>query len=172
MHIKIKGQELKLILFLSLSYAVAGLCGAYLIEYYQKAPPCSLCIYQRFVLGTVIVCFPFVWMLFQKYPYRKDYVIIPLIYLISFVLAAYHSGVEQHIFPAPSQCRGNLMQHGGDVNLLRDLLLQQDIVPCDKVSWRLFGLSMATHNALGSLCLVLIWGYVLWQKRYAGERYS
>ena len=164
MDIKIKGRELQFILVLSLFYAVGGLCGAYIIEYSQKASPCSLCIYQRLVLSAIIVCFPFVWTLLKKYPHTKVYGTIPLLYLIGFGLAAYHSGVEQHIFPAPSQCRGNLMQHGEDVNLLRDLLLQQDIIPCDVISWRLFGLSMATHNALGSLCLVLAWVYVWWKK--------
>lgn len=161
----IKGKELKLILLLSFMYAAGSLGGAYFIEYYQEMPPCALCIYQRIVLGTIAVCFFFIWFLFHKYPGKAFYLLIPFIYLINFSIAFYHVGVEQHVFPAPSQCRGNLGQYGEDVDSLRNFLLQQEIIPCDEVSWRLFGLSMATCNMLASGGLLLMWGYVLWRQR-------
>jgi disulfide bond formation protein DsbB len=166
----IKGKELQFVLMLSFVYAVGSLGGAYFIEYYQGMPPCALCIYQRIALGAVALFFPFIWFLFQRYPGKAFYLFIPFIYLINFGISLYHTGVEQHIFPAPSQCRGNLGQHGGDVDLLRNLLLQQEVIPCDEVSWYLFGLSMATYNMLASGGLLLIWGYVLRQQRKIKRR--
>ena len=154
----------------SVLYAACGLMGAYAIEYFLQKTPCILCVYQRYVLMAVLAYTPFIWMLGKKWMYPKLYLVFPFFYFVNAVIAGYHSGVEQHIFPALEQCRATPIPHGADINVLRDFLLEKPVVPCDKISWQLFGLSMATYNFLGSSGLVFVWSLVLRREKKPKHR--
>jgi disulfide bond formation protein DsbB len=160
-----KKNHLRDILLLSGVYALCSLAGAYFVEYYQGIKPCSLCTYQRAILACVVASFPFVWILFQKFPHKKYYLLLPFLYLLNFSIATYHVGVENHLFPSLAQCGPKLKGPSKDIDSLRNSLLQEETVPCDLVPWRLFGLSMAAYNALFSLFFLGYWGYGLWYQR-------
>jgi disulfide bond formation protein DsbB len=68
-------------------------------------------------------------------------------------LGIYHTGVERDWWEGPSSCTGSGGLDAGN-------LLATDgpaLVMCDQVAWDLFGISMASWNALASFGLMAIW---------------
>ena len=71
-------------------------------------------------------------------------------------LGAYHTGVERGWWPGPDSCTAPDLG-SMDAGALVDQLLATEVVLCDEVAWQMFGLSMASWNALASLALALLW---------------
>ena len=71
-------------------------------------------------------------------------------------IGVYHTGVERGWWLGPSSCSS-----GGDLAGSADDLLNQimaaPLVRCNEVAWSLFGISMASWNAIFSFALALIW---------------
>ena len=76
--------------------------------------------------------------------------------LTSALTGLYHSGVEQNWWEGPSSCTAQPL---GDLTAAEALakILAAPVVRCDEIPWGLFGMSMASWNAVVSLLLVLIW---------------
>jgi disulfide bond formation protein DsbB len=68
-------------------------------------------------------------------------------------MGTYHAGVEWGFWPGPTACTGTGL--GVDFNQLNDINAAR-VVPCDKVQWTLFGISLAGYNALISLGIVVL----------------
>ncbi|MHC0052922.1 disulfide bond formation protein B [Actibacterium sp. D379-3] len=134
--------------------SLALLLGAFGFQYIGGLPPCELCIWQRWphagaiAIGAVAL----IW----------NSRIVPVLGALAALTTAgiglYHTGVERAWWPGPSSCTG-----GGGLGGLSgsDLLSITDVpkvVMCDQVAWQMFGLSMASWNALGSFALVILWG--------------
>jgi disulfide bond formation protein DsbB len=66
-------------------------------------------------------------------------------------LAFYHVGVEEHWWGSIAACGGELAT--GEVGDDLRALSPADLKPCDRVDWRLFGLSLAGYNAVFSTLL-------------------
>ena len=126
----------------------ALLAGAYTFQAFGY-PPCQMCYWQRWphfaavgvgVLATLIPA--------RVWPYLGA-----LAAATTSVIGVYHTGVERDWWEGPTSCTG------GGLDLTGDLLstLGDRLIMCDKVSWELFTLSMASWNALFSAGLVLIW---------------
>jgi disulfide bond formation protein DsbB len=71
--------------------------------------------------------------------------LISLIFAVGSVLGAYHSGVEYHLWPGPSDCTGPL-DHAGSINDFLNQLKTVRVVRCDEVELRVFGVSLAVWN--------------------------
>lgn len=126
----------------------ALLAGAYTFQAFGY-PPCQMCYWQRWphfaavgvgVLATLIPA--------RVWPYLGA-----LAAATTSVIGVYHTGVERDWWEGPTSCTG------GGLDLTGDLLSTSGdrLIMCDKVSWELFTLSMASWNALFSAGLVLIW---------------
>lgn len=128
----------------------ALLAGAFLFQSLGYAP-CQMCIWQRWPHAIAVVIG-----LFAVTVSRHERVFAALGALAALTTAlvgAYHTGVERDWWDGPSSCSGN-----GAINTTD--LLNTNIAPivmCDDVVWSLFGLSMASYNALISLVLIAIW---------------
>jgi disulfide bond formation protein DsbB len=129
---------------LALSLAVIG----YVLfsQYVQGFQPCELCLRERWpwyfaiwlgAIGVVV-------------PTRGLLALIGIVFLMGAGFAGHHAGVEQHWWAGPSACTGGA-SGARTVDELRAFLHAQKVVQCDVVSWRLFGLSMATYNFLVSM---------------------
>ena len=162
---ELKWRSLEGVLCLSALYGLGTLWAGSLIIHYWKVQPCFLCYSQRLILMAATLGAFIAWQLLKKFPQKKFYLLIPLLYTLNLGVAFYHSGVERHVFPAPSQCGGDALVYDGDADKLRALLIEKETIPCDKISWSLGGLSMANYNALCSLIVLGLWGYVLTRKR-------
>ena len=132
--------------------SAALLAGAYIFQALGY-PPCAMCLWQRWPHFAAIAIGVIAW--------KVRSVLLPILGALAAAttsaIGVYHTGVERDWWEGPTSCTGT----GGGLDGLSgaDLLSVTGprVVMCDQVSWELFGLSMASWNALFSAGLVLIW---------------
>ncbi|MCB1361885.1 MAG: disulfide bond formation protein B [Rhodobacter sp.] len=133
--------------------SAALLAGALFFQYVVGLAPCELCILQRwphlvaFILGVIVWFFPAVWIMGLG----------ALAAATASGLGVYHTGVERGWWQGPTTCSGS-----GDITQLSpqqllDQILAAPVVRCTDVAWEMFGLSMASWNAILSLGLAGLW---------------
>ncbi len=140
-----------LLCMLALASATA-LGGAYIAQYYFGLHPCHLCLLQRYPYMAVVVLAA----LGTQLPVRAQRWIILLctvLFLLDAGIAAYHAGVEWHLFPGPDSCT---TQGGADsLEALRKQISGAPLVACDQPQAELFGLTFAAWNALYAASLAI-----------------
>ena len=139
-----------IILLSILSLLILSVFSAYIIEYGLGHEPCKLCIYQRYpyfvsifiILNIVII---------KKY-IKLSLLMLSLVSLIGSIVAFYHFGIEQGFFSESLVCDANSL----DQNLTKEDLLKQlskNAISCKTVTFRVFGLSLASINTIFSFVL-------------------
>ena len=130
--------------------SAALLGGAFLFQALGYAP-CMMCLWQRWPHAAAIVIGAVA--LFAATGLRPLAFLGALAALTTAALGLYHTGVERAWWEGPGTCSGI-----STINLEDPLSTDiQPIVMCSDVTWSLFGLSMASYNALFSAILALIW---------------
>jgi disulfide bond formation protein DsbB len=130
----------------SMALALAVIGTVLFSQYVQGFQPCELCLRERWpwyglvALGLVGIAMPSRGML----------ALIGIVFLAAAWLGLHHVGVEQHWWAGPSACTGGA-SGAQTIEQLRAFLHGQQTVMCDVVTWRLFGVSMATYNFMVSL---------------------
>ena len=143
----------KKILFFVLFFSCSVLISAFIIEYQLGHDPCKLCLYERipYFLSILLI----VKIFFIKKYVKITLLILSLVFMGSAVLAFYHFGIEQGFFSESLACTaGDLSKILSKEELL--LQLKQNNISCKNVSFRVFGLSLATINAIFSFVLSAI----------------
>lgn len=132
--------------------SAALLLGALAFQYLGDLAPCKLCIWQRWPhLGAILIG-------------AAALVIgLRLLPLIGAGMAAttagigiYHTGIEQAWWSGPDTCTSGDIG-GMTADQLFDQILSAPVVQCDQIAWAMWGLSMASWNALISLGLAGLW---------------
>ena len=130
-----------------------SLISAYIIEYVLGHEPCRLCVYQRFpyIVSILLV----LSILLIKKNVKIHLLLLSLISLLGAVLAFYHFGIEQGFFSESIVCESQNLQEG---LTKQDILkqLKQNTISCKDVNFTLFGLSLASINAIVSFALFMI----------------
>lgn len=142
------------LIILAAGGSLAVLLGAFGFQYLGGLAPCKLCLWQRWPHGAAILIGALA--LATRGP------VLPylgaLAALATSGIGLYHTGVERKWWAGPSSCTGDggalSGLSGGD---LLDFGAQTNIVMCDVVPWEMFGLSMASYNAILSALLVVLW---------------
>jgi len=140
----------KTILGLILLFSVFSLIAAYFIQYVLKHQPCNLCLIERipyfFSIIIISIC------LFTKKFEKLSLIILSLIFFSATLIASYHYGIEQGFFKESLVC-----DLSDEIkNLSKEALLNQlktMPVSCKNVTFKIFGLSLATFNIFISLIL-------------------
>jgi len=137
-------------LLLILSFLVLSIFSAYIIEYGLGHKPCKLCLYQRYpyFLSVVII----LSILLTKKYIKLSLLILALISLLGSIVAFYHFGIEQGFFNESLVCEAKNL----DLNLSKEDVLKQlgeSTISCKNVTFRVFGLSLATINTIFSFVL-------------------
>ena len=131
--------------------SIFSLLSAVYIEKVLGVIPCKLCMYQR--LPYMIAIF----FCFLGYNYYKNllwmYFLI-ITFFSSLMLAGYHFGIENDLFPEFSGCTTDNLNLVDKEKLLESL--SQIIPNCKDVTFKLFGLSLATINLFISLLILII----------------
>lgn len=131
--------------------STALLIGAWGFQYYGYAP-CKMCIWQRYPHGAAVGLGAIALLL--------PLAILPLLgalaALITGGIGVYHTGVERGWWEGPSTCSSGDIGGLSSTDLLNQIMVAP-LVRCDEVAWQLFGLSMASYNALISFALAAIW---------------
>ena len=139
----------KIILFISLF----AIIYAFLIEYVLGHQPCNLCLIQRIPYGLSIILIIFSFILRKNIQFII--LLLILIFSFSFILSFYHFGIEQGFFNESAVCG---VKDASNIISKEELLkqLQEKIVSCKDVTFRIFGFSLTTINIFISLILVFL----------------
>ena len=124
-----------------------------IIEHVLDHQPCNLCLYERipYFVSALLLIYIF---LFKKYE-RITFLILFLIFALSFLLAFYHFGIEQGFFSESFVCN---VENQSEILSKEQLLkeLNQNLVSCKDVTFRILGLSLAAINTILSVVLSII----------------
>jgi disulfide bond formation protein DsbB len=147
---KIKNKK---IFNLILLFSIFALFAAYFIQYVLKHQPCNLCIVERipyiFSIIVISIC------LFTKKFEKLSLIILSLIFFSATFISFYHFGIEQGFIKESLVCELN----NESDNLSKKALLSQlkeMPVSCKDVTFKIFGLSLATFNIFITFILGVI----------------
>ena len=143
----------KTIFNLILLFSVFALIAAYFIQYVLKHQPCNLCLIERipYFLAIIVISI----CLFTRKFEKLSLIILSLIFFSATLIALYHFGIEQGFIRESLVCNLNTESN----NLTKEALLNQlKTVPvsCKDVTFKIFGLSLATFNIFITLILGVI----------------
>ena len=125
-----------------------ALISAYFIEYILGHQPCNLCLIERIpYMGALII-----FVINFKFNYLEKYLILVLvfIFLSSTLLSLYHLSIEQGFITESLVCD---LKNSSKILSKEEILqqLQQKIVNCKDVTFKIFGFSLTSLNIIISL---------------------
>ena len=132
--------------FITLSFA-------YFIEFILDHEPCNLCKIERIpYIGSIII------ISFLIFTNRWEKILLSitlLLFIFGAVTSIYHVGIEQGIFSESLLCELGL---NTNIQNPEDLLksLEKAPISCKDVTFKIFGLSLATFNAFLSIVISYI----------------
>ena len=135
------------------SILILSLFSAYYIEFVLGHKPCKLCIYQRY--PYIISILLLINIFFLKKLIRLSLLFLSLVSLFGSILAFYHFGIEQGFFSESIICEAPIL----DENLTKKEILKQlseKAISCKIVTFKVFGLSLASINTIFSFVLFCI----------------
>ena len=146
MNKKIVLNSLIVLSFVALSFA-------YFVEFILGHEPCNLCKIERIpyigalILGSLLI--------FIKKWEKIIILIIFLLFVLGAIVSVYHVGIEQGIFNESLLCELGI---NNKIDNTEDLLktLENTPVSCKDVTFAIFGLSLATFNAVLSILISYI----------------
>jgi disulfide bond formation protein DsbB len=143
----------KLILSLILAFCIFAILAAYFIQYILDHKPCNLCLIERipyfFSIVIILIC------LFIKKLEKITLIILSITFFIAALLSIYHFGIEQGFIEESLVCNLNNLNNELSKEALLNSLKKMP-VSCKDVTFKVFGLSLATLNIFISLILCVI----------------
>lgn len=128
--------------------------------------PCELCLQQRIpyyaaipLVGMALTTTPSV---LGRWTSRLLLLMAAIVMTIGAILAFYHAGAEWQWWSGPSSCTATgLPRFEGDI-----LMQLRMIEPaCNRVAWRVVGLSFAGWNVVSSTVFALIGYYAVFKRQ-------
>ncbi|MCX7312474.1 MAG: disulfide bond formation protein B [Hyphomicrobiales bacterium] len=150
----------------AIAIAVIGvltMMGFFYFQYVLGYPPCPLCLEQRYAFYVSVPLAAMILLGLSVGSSRKVLMLALLAIAAAMLwnagLGVFHSGVEWHWWPGPTDCSGATPNFSAGGSLL-DQIARTRVVRCDEAAWRFLGLSLAGYNVLVSLALAAIaaWG--------------
>ena len=143
----------KIILRLVLVFSIFAILAAYFIQYVLSHQPCNLCLIERvpYIFSIIIIS---ICLLIKKFE-KITLIILSLTFFAATLLSFYHFGIEQGFIKESLVCDLN----SPDNELSKEALLNQlnkMPISCKDVTFKVFGLSLATFNIFVSLILSAI----------------
>ena len=133
--------------------SLLSLISAYFIEYILGHQPCNLCLIERIpYMGALIII-----IINFKLNYLEKYFILLLlfIFLAGTLISLYHLGIEQGFITESLVCD---LKNSSKILSKEEILqqLQQKIVSCKDVTFKIFNFSLTTLNVLISLLITIV----------------
>jgi len=139
---KIKNKSfLRAILF----FNIFVLSVAYFIEFVLDHEPCNLCVFERipYLVSIILISF----LIFTNKFEKIIIVVLALVFILGTIISFYHYGIEEGFFSESMLCDLRNEQFNLNKNeLLKEL--EKKTVSCKDVTFRFFGLSLATINTM------------------------
>ena len=143
----------KIILNLILVFSIFAILAAYFIQYVLGHDPCNLCLIERipYIISIVII---FICLFTHKFE-KITLMILSLTFFTLTLLSIYHFGIEQGFIKESLVC--DLSSPNNELSK-EELLNQLKKIPisCKDVTFKIFGLSLATFNIFISIILSAI----------------
>ena len=133
-----------------LFYSLLAIFFALYIEHILGYKACKLCLYQR-VPYIIAIFVSFIG--YNYFKSNKILILIIIIFLLSALVAGYHYGIENNIFKEFSGCTSNSLEIIDKTELLKSL--NDNVISCKDVNFKLFGISLAGINLLFSLLIII-----------------
>ena len=128
------------------------LLGAFAFQHLGGLAPCKLCLWQRWPHAAAIA----IGALALTLGHRTLAYLGALAALATAGIGLFHTGVERGWWEGPSTCTSSGLENLS-ADAFFDKVMNAPLIRCDEVAWSLFGLSMASWNALISLGLAVVW---------------
>jgi|TARA_B100001057_G_scaffold458222_1_gene507262 disulfide bond formation protein DsbB len=143
----------KFILNIILIFSLTSLIIAYFIQYILGHQPCNLCLIERIPYFAAVILISLILFL-DKYE-KIISLIVGLFFIFGTIVSFYHFGIEQGFFSESLVCD---LADNNKAASAQDLLkqLEEKNISCKDVTFKLFGLSLATFNTIISLFLSVI----------------
>ena len=143
----------KILLKLVLVFSIFAILAAYFIQHVLDHQPCNLCLIERvpyiFTIIIITIC------LFNQKFEKITLIILSLTFFAAALLSFYHFGIEQGFIKESLVCdlnsRNNELSKEALLNQLKEMPIS-----CKDVTFKIFGLSLATINIFISLTLSVI----------------
>jgi disulfide bond formation protein DsbB len=141
--------------FFRLTFLISlfALFSDYFIEYILGHQPCNLCLIERipYIVALIVIIINF------KFKHLEKHLILLLIYifLASTIISLYHLGIEQGFITESLVCD---LKNSSKILSKEEILqqLQQKIVSCKDVTFKIFGFSLTTLNIIISLLITIV----------------
>ena len=141
--------------FLILTFLISlfALISAYFIEYILGHQPCNLCLIERipYMIALIIITINY------KFNHLERYLILLLVFvfLTSTLISLYHLGIEQGFIKESLVCD---LKNSSKILSKEEILqqLQQKIVSCKDVTFKILGFSLTTINIIISLLITIV----------------
>tara|TARA_B100001063_G_scaffold216310_1_gene217907 strand:- start:15 stop:497 length:483 start_codon:yes stop_codon:yes gene_type:complete len=147
--------NLKSSLYLKLIFTISliSIITAYFIEYALGHQPCNLCLIERIPYGLSIILISLIFV-FKKS--EKFFILLlTLIFTFSFLISAYHLGIEQGFIEESPVCGlKNVAETISKEELLKQL--NEINISCKDVTFKIFGFSLTSINIIISLIMTAI----------------
>ena len=143
----------KTTLHLILLFSIFALSAAYFIEYILGHQPCNLCLIERipYAISIIIIV---ICLFTQKFE-KITLIILSITFFAAALLSFYHFGIEQGFIKESLVCDlnnpGNELSREALLNQLKEMPIS-----CKNVTFKIFGLSLATLNVFISIILSAI----------------
>ena len=151
----------KVILNLLIIFSFLSLSFAYFVEFILGHEPCNLCKIERIpYIGSIIL----ISLLFFINKWEKIILsVVLLLFVFGGIVSIYHVGIEQGIFSESLLCELGLNEN---VQNTQELLktLEKTPISCKEVTFKIFGLSLATFNAVLSFAISYILSKIIFKK--------
>ena len=143
----------KISLNLILAFSIFALSAAYFIQYFLGHKPCNLCLIERLPYISSIIIISLV-LIIKKHE-KFIFILLALIFISATLISFYHFGIEQEFFKESTVCITNSeINNLSKEEILKEL--QNKIISCKDINFKVFGLSLATINMVTSLILSTI----------------
>ena len=145
--------NIKKILVLTFLISLFALISAYFIEYILGHQPCNLCLIERipYMIALILIIINY------NFNHLEIYLILLLVvvFLAGMLISLYHLGIEQGFITESLVCD---LKNSSKILSKEEILqqLQQKIVSCKDVTFKIFGLSLTTFNVIISLLLTVV----------------
>ena len=143
----------KIILKSVLVLSIVAILAAYFIQYALGHQPCNLCLIERipYIFSIIIISICLVTHKFEKI----TLIILSLTFCTATLVSFYHFGIEQGFIKESLVCDLNSTNDELSKEALLNQLKKMPI-SCKDVTFKVFGLSLATFNIFISLILSAI----------------
>ena len=143
----------KTVLRLILLFNIFAIFAAYFIQYVLKHQPCNLCLIERipYIISILVILICLIFKKFEKF----SLIFLSLLFFFTALISIYHFGIEQGFIKESLVC--DLNNENNDLSKEAVLnQLKEMPVSCKNVTFKIFGLSLATFNVFISLILGVI----------------